>query len=150
MYFLYVGYCDWPWIEVRTCDDLDRWSYYYLMVRIWLDVAYCLCETLISWWLDDGYTDNIKTRVDRQEWDDWLLIYWGDGLPYQILWHGLMLDVHDGYWDYKLMYQLLLNAVQVDEVLISSIWDCISIRRYMTCYWTTLCYWNYWENIVRP
>jgi len=53
----------------------------------------------------------------------------------------LALDVHDDYWDYKSMDQLLLYAVQVNEILISSIWDCTSIRRYVTCYCTTSCYW---------
>jgi len=35
----------------------------------------------------------------------------------------LVFDVHDDYWDFESMDQLLLYAVRVDEILISYIWD---------------------------
>ena len=44
----------------------------------------------------------------------------------------LVFDVHSDYWDYKSMGQLLLYVVRVDEILISSIWDCTLTRRCRT------------------
>jgi len=75
------------------------------------------------------------------------LIYWGDGLPYQILWHRVILDVHDdcietiSWW---ISYYCIL--VQMDEMLISSKWDCLlsSIQFYIVLIHVIE---SYWENI---
>jgi len=47
------------------------------------------------------------------------------------------------------MDQLLLYALQIDEMLIKSRWDGLLIS-IQTWYGNTSCYWNYWKNIVRP
>jgi len=129
MHILYVGYCDWPWQKWEMW-----WSYCYSIVSIWPDVVDCLWETLIYWWLEDGYTDNINdySWSIGMRWPVIDLLRWW--LPYQILWHGLILDVHD---DCTETVGLLISCncilVQMDEMLISSKWDYLlsSIR---TCY----------------
>jgi len=53
------------------------------------------------------------TGVDRQDRDNWLLIYWGGGLLYQIPWLGF--NVWCSQW---LLLRLWVNGSVIDSLLV--------------------------------
>jgi len=73
-------------------------------------------------------------------------------LVYNIKYSGMDLtyDVHDDYWDYKSMDQLLLYAVQVDEIR-SVLYE---IVHWLDSAWLLLelihITESYWKSIVQP
>ena len=78
------------------------------------------------------------------------MIHWVGGYSIGYIDLDSMFDVYsDCYWDYELMNSLLLYPVWVDEMLISSKWDCllISVQTWYVSFHATE---NHWESIARP